>query len=521
MNDVSSGSSSAADTGRGGGSGAPTPQTHGSLRRLVSNAASILSSEVVGRATSFAVYALVGRRMGSTAFGQLSLGLSLVYTFQILAACGQKSLMIREIARNPDQVRRQLRTLVRLVTVGTLVSLVPLAVLIAGFRWDRTTTLVVLAIFTALLPYALSQAIEGIMQGLEQMRWIAVANIPFHLLKLALVVVLVQHGAGIELVAVTIAASYWMILAVELVIVWRRLIPPGAARGPTTVMANARRGRSFLGVDIVYAVGTVTPVLVVSGLMGQGAVGVVGAALQAVVPLSLAVNSLILVTFPAMCRVFGGAAARTREIMLSLTEAMLTLVMPAVLCASYFAPFVIHLLYGNDELAGAAHLLRLIVWGSLVNVVATVLGQTLWATDRERISMVIGLWSALTSLVGHLIFVSLFDFDGVVAAMALVSVVVLVQHYRPLASVVSARALAMTVWRPAVAGVAQLGAFFVASPLGSIVGALIGVVTYLVVIVALIRLDAARGRRQQPLASLVGLLGHAERAKPEEAVRCA
>lgn len=505
----------------GSAAAVPVP-SKGPLRRLMGNAASILSSEVVGRATSFAVYALIGRRLGSVAFGQLSLALSLVYTLQILAGCGQKSLMIREVAREPEAVRRQLRTITRLVLLGTLVSLVPLAVLIVAFRWDRTTTLVVLLTFTALAPYALSQAIEGIMQGLEQMRWIAIANIPAHLLKAVVVLALVLKGAGIEAVAVTIAASYWLILLAELVIMHRRLIPRDAERGVTTVVANARRGRSFLGVDIVYAIGTVIPVLVVSGLLGQGAVGVVGAAQQAVVPLSLAINSLILVTFPAMCRVFGSATARTREVIVNLTEAVLALVLPAILCVSFFAPFVTHLLYGNDQLDGAAHLLRLIVWWSVVNVVATVLGQTLWATDRERTSMMIGLWSGLTSLVGHLIFVRLLGLNGVAVAMAAVSVVILVQHYRPLASVVSARDLVVSAWRPGLACLVQLGVLFAVRPLGAIAGSAVSLVAYVAVVATLIRVDAMRGRRDQPLASLLAHLGHVEATgEHEEAVRCA
>src|SRR5438552_17047754 len=73
------------------------------LRRSLGNAASILASDVVNRGTSFVLYALVARYLGAFAFGQLSLALTLFYTFQVLAAAGLRTLVVREVARDKEK----------------------------------------------------------------------------------------------------------------------------------------------------------------------------------------------------------------------------------------------------------------------------------------------------------------------------------------------------------------------------------------------------------------------------------
>ncbi|TEU13176.1 MAG: hypothetical protein E3J25_06220, partial [Anaerolineales bacterium] len=58
------------------------------LRRIARNAASILASDIVSRATTFVLYALVARYLGAVEFGQMSLALSMFYTFGVFAGAG-------------------------------------------------------------------------------------------------------------------------------------------------------------------------------------------------------------------------------------------------------------------------------------------------------------------------------------------------------------------------------------------------------------------------------------------------
>src|SRR4029077_4282047 len=75
------------------------------LRKAGGNALSMLTSDVMNRATSFLMYALVARRLGAQEFGQLSLAFSLFYMFQVFAIAGLKVLVIRQVAKDRSQTK--------------------------------------------------------------------------------------------------------------------------------------------------------------------------------------------------------------------------------------------------------------------------------------------------------------------------------------------------------------------------------------------------------------------------------
>ena len=74
-----------------------------SLRKTGGNALSILSSDVMNRATSFVLYALVARHLGVQEFGELTLAFTLFYVFQVFAVVGLKTLIIRQVAKDRTQ----------------------------------------------------------------------------------------------------------------------------------------------------------------------------------------------------------------------------------------------------------------------------------------------------------------------------------------------------------------------------------------------------------------------------------
>src|SRR6266705_473059 len=76
-----------------------------SLRNIGGNALSILTSDVMNRATSFVLYAMVARHLGTFEFGQLSLAFSLFYVFQVSAVAGLKILIVRDVAKDQSQTR--------------------------------------------------------------------------------------------------------------------------------------------------------------------------------------------------------------------------------------------------------------------------------------------------------------------------------------------------------------------------------------------------------------------------------
>src|ERR1700739_656395 len=93
------------------------------LKKVCSNALSILSSDVMSRATSFVLYALVARHLGAHEFGQLTLAFTLFYTFQVFGGGGLKTLVIRQVAKDRTETARYFFNGCMIVTLTSTASI--------------------------------------------------------------------------------------------------------------------------------------------------------------------------------------------------------------------------------------------------------------------------------------------------------------------------------------------------------------------------------------------------------------
>src|ERR1700732_5435586 len=167
------------------------------LRKAGANALSILTSDVMNRATSFVMYALVARRLGAQEFGQLSLAFSLFYMFQVFAIAGLKVLVIRQVAKDRSQTSLYFINACMIVAVSSFSSAVALFAFVHLMHYPASTTLVALLLSLGLLPTAISAVCEGIFQAWEKMHLIAWVNIPVNLARIVCTFLLLTKGQGL------------------------------------------------------------------------------------------------------------------------------------------------------------------------------------------------------------------------------------------------------------------------------------------------------------------------------------
>jgi O-antigen/teichoic acid export membrane protein len=150
------------------------------------------------------------------------------------------------------------------------------------------------------------------------------------------------------------------------------------------------------------------------------------------------------------------------------------------------------LIYGGAEFNQSADIARILLIGGLSNGFTSVMGQVLWAGDREVSALRIAATNAATKILLTWVLAARFGLYGAAWAGALAAVLNVIQHYVPiLRSDGSLHVFRRTV-RPwlAAAGMAAV----VASTGGMVlpVAVSLGVVVYIVLLVALYLVTDAR-----------------------------
>lgn len=422
------------------------------IRRVAGNAASLLASDLVNRAATFVLYALVARNLGAYHFGQLALGFTLFYLFQVLAGAGLKTLITREVAKDRSRTGLYLINGSAVVAVTSLISIATLWLLVAAMGYSEDTAEVIRLLSLGLLPYSLSVVAQSVFQAWERMHYIALANVGVNSAKVGVAFLLLSQGHGLHQLIVLLLIAYISIMVIEWLFLLRLLAVPRAGIDTRFGMSLVRATGPFLGIDGTIAAMTSISVILLSRFADETQVGIFSAASQLMVPVMLFFQSAALSVFPIMCRRFDPNLVSLKRIAGHLIGFLMAVAVPTLILLFFLAEEVLVLLYGQRDFLTSAVALRIMVWNVILVAITTVLGQVLLASLRERVTLRIVAIDALAGLAFGLVLISQFGVIGAAATALLMRVVDFVQHYVAVSRLPSRVSLAGQAWKPAVAG---------------------------------------------------------------------
>src|SRR3954447_397875 len=352
------------------------------------NWVSLVSSDAATRASIFVVYVLVGRELGTVAFGRMALALSFFYVFQIVAGGGLKTLLIREVAKAPEATGLFLANaqVVTLGFSGAAVAGVVAAVAVLDYSAATSSTVVLVSV--GLLPFGLSAVYEAVLQGHERMSLIARATVPLAALRVVAAFALLLVGLGLKSVVLALFVSYAVTAALECWYVRTRLPSFAGHRASGAVVRRLIRASiPFLGIDVLVAVTSTAATLLLSKFGSETDVALFVAAAQLTVPVSLVLRNAVLSQFPGMSRAFMTDPAALRGTFDRLLTIVLTISVPAAVALSALAAPVLELVYDGPEFASGARVVRIAACQLVVASVAAALGPLLFAGLRERVNL--------------------------------------------------------------------------------------------------------------------------------------
>jgi O-antigen/teichoic acid export membrane protein len=427
------------------------PSSNGVLQRVIGNAASLLTSQVLNRATTFVLYMMVARYLGVEDFGKMSLGLLLMYTFQIFAAAGLKILITREVTRFPEKEQRYLINGTLAVLMFSLLSFLILAVFVFFVGYKQDTALVVLLLGAALVPYALSSICEALFQAKEQMHLIAFANVPSNILKVVGAWFLLEQGHGILMVSVLITLCHSIVLVVEWWLVIRHSRSLRFEFDVPFTRSMLKQTLPFLGLESVIAIWASVGTVLISTFSNEFALGLYNASAQLMVPAVLVVENLALSIFPMMCRKFDMGAENLKTIYEHLIEALLAVALPAAVGLTFLCEPILLLLYGNERFAQGADVMRVLVWILVPMAFTHALGQVLLASKQEMLTLKIVIVNTIISVIIGVIFIIPLGAIGAALSSVISQFVDFLQHYVPVSKIVRGLSLWRVSWKPAAA----------------------------------------------------------------------
>lgn len=463
-----------------------TPQPTGASRtrpsssKFFRNAASLLCSDVLNKATTFAVYVLVGRRLGVEAFGQLALGLTVFYVFQVIATAGLPNLLTRQISQRPRSTSRIITSAACASLAVGLASMFSMQLFAIGLQYAEQTRDVLLVLSLGLVPYALALVIESAFRGNERMHFIAISNVLANTLKVGGAVSLLAVGSSIFWFAALIACVRWTILISDLACY---LGPGGWKLGSVSyrrVRKLLRRSAAFLGMDIIIASWGAVDGVMLSKLMTETEVGLYAAAGQLLQPVALVYRSIVGSIFPTMCR-RAKETLGVHHITRWMVAFLLLIGMPVTICLAFYADVILNVVYDDPKFQLAVPVMRLAAAGLIAHSFTSILGHALWASGRENDTLRIVSINFLASIVMSYFAITFFGLIGAAVATLLVVSLNVAQHYHALRRAIARPPVDSQLTIPLSASIAMIAVMFGLWEVDRWLAGGIGLATYAIV----------------------------------------
>jgi O-antigen/teichoic acid export membrane protein len=390
--------------------------TQGSqARRILAGTSYRLAADLVAKAASFLLWAVMARRLGQGDFGAFTFGLAFVTLVASLASFGQDYVLTREVARRPDRFGSVFAS-----TVGTKLALgIPALAVALGILALTGASAQVLAVTALLAVAALAEILTSTcyasFQAFERLGLISVALTVQRLLAAGLAIGALLAGAGIVVVAALYSlasvAALW--LAVYLLVT--RIARPGLRVAPRTWPALLRASIPIGAASLFAVVLFRVDITMLAAFESEAVVGAYGAAyrlFEATLFLPWAAGAALYPVFSRLTRNSEPPLALVFERGLKL---VLALLLPFAVGAFLLATPVLEAVYG-PEFGNATDALRILAPAIALYGISYIAGYLLVARDRQRTLAVLYGLVALANVGGNLVLIPLFSLEGAAAA---------------------------------------------------------------------------------------------------------
>jgi O-antigen/teichoic acid export membrane protein len=318
--------------------------------KLAGDTLSSLAIHVAPRLASVLLFWFVGRWTGSSEAGKFALATTfLLITTTVMR--GLDDLVVREVARQPDQAAQFLRNFVtlRLVLAAGLYALVFVAVR-GVFQYPETTAAPVLIMTLSALPDGVGHVAQSVLMGQRRFAGPAIILMATSVVKVAGGVGVLLSGGGLEAVClVWLAASALGAVAILVVGLWRAGAFHWAGWLDWALLSTyARPALSFLAITLLLAFESQTDTLVLSKVRSEAEIGWYGAATSVAFGLLTFSQAYRFTVYPLMARYARESPERLGQFYRASLKLIALAILPLSAGLIITAPQIIALLYGAE-----------------------------------------------------------------------------------------------------------------------------------------------------------------------------
>lgn len=350
--------------------------------RILRNAGALIMSQPLTWALSLAFTVLVPRNVGPAEWGEWGVAWAIGLVARACLDLGLNMVLLKEVARRPEDAARQLGTAIALRVIAAPVLVLGMLVFagLAGYPM-HTRAIVLLVSFTLAVGYVGTPLVYGL-QAFEQMHVPAIAGVLTNFLMVAGAVLLLK-GLALGVVSIALVVLVANLAGVALQVVWlRRTVAVRLVFDVAAMRRMVRAGLPFYAGTLFFTVYVWVDAVMLSLLASKTEVGWYSAAVQVIAALGFLPYAVTTAVLPALARSFHTDAAASEGLASRSFLFVTALGLPMSIGLALVGPNLIATLFGA-WFAPAGVTLAVLALTLVPVYVATLVNGFIVAADRQ------------------------------------------------------------------------------------------------------------------------------------------
>lgn len=369
---------------------------HSQRRTILRNASSLFGAQLLTWITALAGMVFVARHLGPAISGQLFLATSIWTIVSIFIDLGMNTALVKQIARTPESTPRLFATTV-LIRLGMFIpGCLLVGVYSSAMGYTLEAIAVIFLIGIAQLFWSLGNACNAVLQGIESMEYMSIADVASKVVNAILSIVAIYMDFGLLSFVIITVFSALVGLTIQLMAVWR-VYPPILHFNITEGIAMMRSGLPYLLSGASLVIYGQLDVFMLSHLVDTQAVGWYSVASRLFGTLLFIPSIFVTVLFPSLSRAHVSDPSSLIQFIRRSFDLMLLISVPVGLGLIVIGQPAIDLLFGAAFAPGGQVLsmFGIVAIFSYLNILSA---RYLYAIDRQKIWAFVMLAATLVTI---------------------------------------------------------------------------------------------------------------------------
>ena len=350
--------------------------------RVAKNASILMATQLITWALSLLLVVFLPRYLGPAAVGQFAIAGSIWAIMGMLIGFGMDTLLMKEIARNPERTSQLVGTALILRVILFLLSAGVVAIYVRLMEYPPTTVHIIWIIGLGIFITQLGLACLAALQGLEAMHYSSLAGIISKAFSTGLGITVVLMGYGVYTVGFVDVVSG--LIGTSLLFAFlRQYFKPQFHMQAAQILTMCRASFPYLMSGLGLILYGRIDVLLISSLLNTQETGWYGAASQLFGTLLFIPVVFTTAVFPVLTRTYTNAPDALPKILGKTFDLMLLVSVPIGLGIFVVAQQGVTLLLGSGftQSGPILALMGIVLIFTYQNVL---IGQFLISTDRQN-----------------------------------------------------------------------------------------------------------------------------------------